>query len=109
MYGIISARYTNPENTSVVAQTTNAGAVAISQERAALWQELQEWISSGGVVSDYAPPVLPDLADFQNAERLFKAKCISDLAFRLGKAPGALTGAELQAERTRIKNIADAL
>lgn len=53
------------------------------------------------------PPL--DQADFDNAMRIIKAKCVSDLAFRLGKAPGALTAAEIQAERTRIKNISDAL
>ena len=42
-------------------------------------------------------------------DKLFRAKCISDLAFRLGKAPGALTGAELSAERDRIAAIYKAL
>jgi hypothetical protein len=37
--------------------------------------------------------------------KLIKAKFVSDLAFRLGKAPGALTNAELQAERDRIAAI----
>ena len=41
--------------------------------------------------------------------KLLKAKFISDLAFRLGKAPGALTGAELTAERNRIAAIYKAL
>lgn len=36
---------------------------------------------------------------------MLKAKAISDLAWRLGKAPGALTAAEIAAERTRILNI----
>jgi hypothetical protein len=44
-----------------------------------------------------------------NAQRLFKAKCISDLAFRLNKAPGALTAGELSAERDRIAAIYKAL
>lgn len=47
--------------------------------------------------------------DFQNLTRAFRAKCISDLAFRLGVAPGALTPTQIQAERARIKAIADAL
>ena len=50
-----------------------------------------------------------DLSDFQNWTKIFRAKCLSDLAFRLGKAPGALTLADINAERTRIKNIADVL
>jgi hypothetical protein len=41
--------------------------------------------------------------------KLIKAKTISDLAFRLGKAPGALTAAEIQAERDRIAAIYKAL
>jgi hypothetical protein len=41
--------------------------------------------------------------------KLIKAKAISDLAFRLAKAPGALTAAEIQAERDRIAAIYKAL
>lgn len=37
--------------------------------------------------------------------KVIKAKFISDLAFRLGKAPGALTNGELTAERNRIAAI----
>lgn len=40
-----------------------------------------------------------------DSDKLFKAKLISDLAFRLGKAPGTLTVAELTAERDRIAAI----
>lgn len=50
-----------------------------------------------------------ELAQRFDGDRLFKAKAISDLAFRLGKAPGALTPAEIAAERTRIVNIYKAL
>lgn len=42
-------------------------------------------------------------------DKLFRAKCVSDLAFRLGKAPGQLTGAELTAERDRLAAIYRAL
>lgn len=41
--------------------------------------------------------------------KLLKAKFISDLAHRLGKAPGALTAQELGAERNRITAIYKAL
>lgn len=41
--------------------------------------------------------------------KLIKAKVLSDLAFRLGKLPGALTLAEINAERQRIANIYKAL
>jgi hypothetical protein len=34
--------------------------------------------------------------------KIFKAKCLSDLAFRLGKPPGQLTAAEIAAERDRL-------
>jgi hypothetical protein len=44
-----------------------------------------------------------------NRDKLFRAKCISDLAFRLGKAPGQLSAAELAAERDRIAAIYKAL
>lgn len=54
-------------------------------------------------------PVPVDQNDFQNLTKAFRGKCISDLAFRLGVLPGAVTLAQLQAERSRIKNIADAL
>lgn len=42
-------------------------------------------------------------------EELFTAKCISDLAWRLGKAPDALSAAEIRAERERIAAICKAL
>ena len=42
-------------------------------------------------------------------DRLFAAKCISDLAFRLGKPPGQLTVTEIKNERDRILAIYDAL
>ena len=44
-----------------------------------------------------------------NRFKLIKAKAISDLAFRLGVAPGALTGTQIAAERNRIAAIYAAL
>lgn len=41
--------------------------------------------------------------------KLLKAMFVSNLAHRLGKAPGALTGPELTAERNRIAAIYKAL
>lgn len=41
--------------------------------------------------------------------KLFRAKAVSDLAWRLGVAPAALTPAQIAAERTRILNIYKAL
>lgn len=40
-----------------------------------------------------------------DSDKLFRAKCLSDLAFRLGKSPSALTAAEVTAERNRIAAI----
>lgn len=74
------------------------------------WQEYQRWLAGGGVPApaDAAPAAI-DVNDLQNMTKLFRAKCISDLAKFLNVAPGALTAAQINAERTRIKNIADAL
>lgn len=40
-----------------------------------------------------------------DGDKKFLAKCISDLAFRLSKAPSALSAAEILAERDRIAAI----
>lgn len=84
------------------------------------WRECQRWVAQGNTIQPEDPPPPPLTADEHeqiaagalnggdyraDLMRLLKAKFISDLAFRLGKAPGALTPAELQAERTRIANI----
>lgn len=71
------------------------------------WREYQAWVDGGGVTLPESP--FQPSNDFDGFDRVFKAKCLSDLAFRLGKPPGALTLAEIQAERNRIKNIAEAL
>lgn len=59
------------------------------------------------------PPTEEELArqcrDAFSRDRLFRAKCISDLAFRLGKGPGQLTQAEIAAERDRLAAIYKAL
>ena len=67
------------------------------------------------VVAFFNPPP-PTQAELEercrlifDTDKLFRAKCISDLAFRLGKLPGLLTGAELIAERNRIAAIYRAL
>lgn len=84
---------------------------------------LRDVILAGGdfvVVDDVAtaPLPLPEFTQEQkeaeaqrrfDTDKLFRAKCISDLAWRLGKNPGALTSAELLAERNRIANIYKAL
>lgn len=44
-----------------------------------------------------------------DVQKLMKAKVVSDLAFRLGVAPGALTVAQILAERTRLATIYKAL
>lgn len=44
-----------------------------------------------------------------DADKLFRAKCLSDLAFRLGKAPGQLTATDIENERARLAAIYRAL
>ncbi len=49
-YTIQSARFANAEMTSVVLQTEEAGAVAISAaDRPELWDQYQQWVGNGGV------------------------------------------------------------
>ncbi len=73
----------------------------------------QQQTQAAGIVATF-DPVDPAVVSAQldveaatvyDMNRLFKAKVVSDLAFRLSKAPGALTSAEIAAERTRILNI----
>lgn len=59
-------------------------------------------IASGQDKADAAQSAL-------DGDKLFLAKCVSDLAFRLGKNPGQLTAEELRNERDRIANIYKAL
>jgi hypothetical protein len=54
-------------------------------------------------------PRIKEAQDGFEAMKLFKAKAISDLAFRLGKSPGALTAEDIRAERDRIVAIYKAL
>lgn len=71
-------------------------------------QEVQDFLNP--------PPPTPDQLEVlcqgylnggggADPRKLFKAKLVSDLAFRLGVAPGALTPAQLLAERNRIAAI----
>lgn len=87
--------------------------------------EFAKWIAAGNTPEPADPPVPPPTPDELEAEvqailnggagphieqlKLFKAKFISDLAFRLGVAPSALTGAQLAGERNRIAMIYKAL
>lgn len=80
---------------------------------------------NGTAYEDYAPPSATadeheqackdflngaiTIQPYFNLRRAFVAKAISDEAYRLGKAPGALTGAELSALRARIAAIYKAL
>lgn len=85
---------------------------------------LAEW---GGTIAPFVPVVVPVLTPAEKTaaaaaalnggagsngidiQKLLKAKFISDLAFRLNVAPGALTPAQLLAERNRIAAIYAAL
>lgn len=60
------------------------------------------------------PPPTPEeleqrCRDTFSRDKLFRAKCLSDLAHRLGKLPGQLTIADIQTERDRIAAIYKAL
>lgn len=69
------------------------------------------------ITAKTAPEIAATLAAQQDADaaqsydgnKALRAKGISDLAWRLGKAPSALTAGEIAAERTRIMNIYKAL
>jgi hypothetical protein len=84
----------------------------------------QAWIDLGNTPAAADPPPPPPTADELEAlcqsllsgndvpislAKVLKAKMVSDLAFRLGVAPGALTAAQLTAERNRIASIYKAL
>lgn len=88
------------------------------------------WVHNNGVLSDPTPPAppppVPSGADLTAAciagtstppapgfafdlQRAFIAHVVSCEAYRLGVAPGALTGAQLQAIRNRVAAIYQAL
>lgn len=66
-YTIQSAAYADPENDAVLAQTQEAGAVVITQQRAALWSALQAWVAGGGVIAAHQPPDPNILRDHQRS------------------------------------------
>lgn len=126
---ITAARYQNAEHATVVVTLQGDPGKylveMINPNDPYLWTLLQEWIASGNAIAAEPPPPTPpnaqQMTDAVNGVfvgvldpnidvlKLVRAKAISDLAFRLGKAPGALTAAEIAAERTRISNIYAAL
>lgn len=95
------------------AQNT-ADVVAIQPQGDGLYTAYQRGDVLPALCEQPAPPTADDheaiIKDFftrapDRMIRLLKAKCISDLAFRLGKLPGQVTSAELIAERDRISQI----
>lgn len=91
------------------------------------WRHGKFWVDPGPAPSEYhvldtatytwQPLDAPTVEQMKTAEatrdfeamKLFRAKCISDLAFRLGKPPGQLTVEEIRAERDRLVAIYKAL
>lgn len=77
---------------------------------------LEKWNGSA-IVAKTAPEIAATLDAAKDAEvaavydphKALKAVAISNLAARLGKNPGALTPAEIAAERTRVLAIMKAL
>lgn len=65
--------------------------------------------SAGEIAAGQTAVIDADAAQQFDGAKMLKAKGLSDLAWRLGKAPGALTPAEIAAERTRIIAIYKAL
>lgn len=67
-YTILSAQYADPDNTAVVLQTEEAGAVVVSLVDAPdLWEELQAW----GTPDAYVPPPPPPAANPVDKLRTF--------------------------------------
>lgn len=76
------------------------------------WRAFQKWVADGGVpqAEDVPPPVDKDAEGRAAIDAtVLKAKVISDLAFRFGVAPGALSPAQIATERNRIAAIYAAL
>lgn len=61
MLTIISAKFSNPLGTAVVAVTEESGSVLITQSpgKAEKWAALQAWIAAGGVVELFVPSATP--------------------------------------------------
>lgn len=126
---IVSARYVDAGQTKCAVTVQGESAELLCAADPAekldpyLWALVQEWAQQPGhTITAYVAPVPPTPEELEaqavaalnggggfDMRKLFKAKFISDLAFRLGKAPGALTGAEITAERNRIAAIYKAL
>lgn len=61
--------------------------------------------SGGEIAAGVAALQDADAAQQFDGNKVMRAKAISDLAWRLGKAPGSLTAPEIAAERLRIITI----
>ncbi len=62
---IISAKFANMEETAVILQTGEAGAVALdlmgSGDNSGGWRTIfEEWIQNGGAVAEYEPPQITE-------------------------------------------------
>jgi hypothetical protein len=92
---IISAKYSNPDRTAVIAITEDRGAVLITEApgKADKWAALQAWIAKGGTVSDYVAPVAKKARDPLAEFDKLKAVLISK---------GAISDADLSAQEAKV-------
>jgi hypothetical protein len=85
-YTITSAAWANEENTAAVLQTTEAGAVLASAERADVWAAFQAWLTGGGSPSAYDAPTAEEINQLRRDEG---EAILSDLS-GLGKVERAI-------------------
>jgi hypothetical protein len=92
---ILSARYSNPDGTAVIAVTEEFGAVLVTQSpgKADRWAALQAWMAKGGTVTDYVPPVTKKVRDPLAEFDKLKAVLISK---------GAISDADLSAQEAKV-------
>lgn len=94
---IISARYSNPENTAAIAVTDDRGAVLISQDSPEEWAALHAW----GTPEAFVPPPAESrrIAKLTLIDRLDKAGKLAAAFTALG-GPGARAYERWQASKT---------
>jgi hypothetical protein len=92
---ILSARYSNPDHTAVIAMTEESGAVLVTQSpgKADRWAALQAWIAKGGTVADYVAPVTKKARDPLAEFDKLKAALISK---------GAISDDDLSAQEAKV-------
>jgi hypothetical protein len=56
MLTILSAKYSNPDGTAVLAMTEEFASVLITANKAEKLESLQRWVDAGGVIAPFVPP-----------------------------------------------------